>query len=211
MSEQEQKLKVSITRLEGDTMAGVRAELSGPDGVGAVIGEMFATAAEKIAAAGGTPGTAISLYDMDPEHPENGLVFVVGNLFDEGPVDGLQLVDLPATQAAVVEYRGSMASIGQSWRALEEWLAGQEQWVASGPSRELYVNADPSVPQEEWVTVLQQPVKPRVAAEGEHLQEDEPELTGEETADDSSTSEAEEGAGAENDAEDAPKTAEPGA
>ncbi|WOO96946.1 GyrI-like domain-containing protein [Micrococcus terreus] len=218
--------EVKITRLEGATMAGVPAELSGPDQVGEVIGGMFSTAAEKIAAAGGTPGTGISVYDMDPEHPENGLSFTVGYLYAEGPVEGLQLADLPATEAAVLAHRGSMQSIGQSWQALEQWIAESGEWVASGPSREVYLQSGEDIPMDEWVTHLQQPVQPAVVAEGEHLEEDEVEVSavdpndapsgdgpadGEDTADDSYDSEAEQEPGAENDAEDAPKVSEPGA
>ena len=220
--------EVKITRLEGATMAGVPAELAGPDQVGEVIGGMFSTAAEKIAAAGGTPGTGISVYDMDPEHPENGLSFTVGYLYAEGPVEGLQLADLPATEAAVLAHRGSMQSIGQSWRALEQWIAESGEWVASGPSREVYLQSGEDVPMDEWVTHLQQPVQPTVVAEAEHLEEElevseqdpngsakagsgEAPAEGEDTADDSHDSEAEQRAGAENDAEDAPKVSEPGA
>ena len=218
--------EVKITRLEGATMAGVPAELSGPDQVGEVIGGMFSTAAEKIAAAGGTPGTGISVYDMDPEHPENGLSFTVGYLYAEGPGEGLQRADLPATEAAVLAHRGSMQSIGQSWQALEQWIAESGEWVASGPSREVYLQSGEDIPMDEWVTHLQQPVQPAVVAEGEHLEEDEVEVSavdpndapsgdgpadGEDTADDSYDSEAEQEPGAENDAEDAPKVSEPGA
>lgn len=224
--------EVKITRLEGATMAGVPAELPGPDQVGEVIGGMFSTAAEKIVAAGGTPGTGISVYDMDPGHPENGLSFTVGYLYTEGPVEGLQLTDLPATEAAVLAHRGSMQSIGQSWQALEQWIAESEEWVASGPSREVYLQSGEDVPMDEWVTHLQQPVQPTVVAEGEHLEEElevseqdpngsadadtdeatgEAPAEGEDTADDSHDSEAEEQPSAENDAEDAPKVSEPGA
>lgn len=163
---------VKVIRIEGATMAGVTAEFAGPDQVGTAVSEMFATAGEKIAAAGGTPGTGISVYDMDPEHPEDGVTFTVGHLYEDGPVEGLQLVDLPTTEAAVLAHHGSMDTIGESWQALEAWVEEQEEWVASGPSREVYLQAGVDLPQEEWVTHLQQPVQPAVVAEGEHRQED---------------------------------------
>lgn len=216
---------VKVGRTERITLAGVTQEISGPDQVGSVIGSMFHTAQEKILAAGGEPGAAISIYDMPVEGEDRKATFTVGFQFEQGPVDGLLLTELPAGDAAVLVHRGAMDSIGRSWGTLHAWLEGQDEWAPTGLSREVYVSTGPDLPQEQWVTQLVQPVEPAVVAQARHLQDnevqppDEEESTAEaaaeessgQTADDSPDSESTRRPDAENDDDDAPQVSEPGA
>lgn len=89
---------------------------------------------------------------------EDGLQVIAGYAYN-GPVrDGIELVDLPAAEAAVCGiHLGSMAHIAESWQAIHAEIFARGL-VHAGPCRELYVRAV-SENQSDWVTELQQPVR----------------------------------------------------
>ncbi|TDN87755.1 DNA-binding transcriptional MerR regulator [Microbacterium sp. BK668] len=75
---------------------------------------------------------------------------------DPVPGDGWEVVALPGVErAAVSEYRGEMAGIGEAWHRFMQDVVGDGATFA-GPCREVYLQADG--PQSTWVTELQQPV-----------------------------------------------------
>lgn len=73
--------------------------------------------------------------------------------------EGYDIVELPAVPlAAVVTHRGDMPSIGESYSVLMDGLI-QDGYRMVGPCREVYLEAEPDLPQSKWVTELQVPVE----------------------------------------------------
>ncbi|MEV6270380.1 MerR family transcriptional regulator [Kribbella sp. NPDC051936] len=72
-----------------------------------------------------------------------------------GNLNGLEVVDLPATQAATLVHRGPIDQVLPSWQALARWLDDNGRRAAE-PARELYLDT-PENP-DDWVTELQQPL-----------------------------------------------------
>ena len=71
-----------------------------------------------------------------------------------GNLNGLEILDLPATPAATLVHRGPIDQVLASWQALAHWLDDNNRRAAE-PARELYLDTpeDPAG----WVTDLQQP------------------------------------------------------
>lgn len=123
--------------------------------IGGVVGPAFAEIGAILTAAHG-PGsltTPIATYEMG----EDGVTVVVGYAYDGPPLDGFDVVDLPAVpDAACTVHLGPMAGIGTSWQALHTEMTARG-WAPSAAGRELYVRAERE-DQSDWVTELQQPV-----------------------------------------------------
>lgn len=75
----------------------------------------------------------------------------------KGELNGLLVVDLPATRAATIVHRGRIDAILPAWQALARWIDDNGH-RSGGPARELYLDCpeDPSL----WVTELQEPIRP---------------------------------------------------
>jgi DNA-binding transcriptional MerR regulator len=73
-----------------------------------------------------------------------------------GRLNGLEIIDLPAVQAATLIHRGPIDQVLPSWQALARWLDDNRR-SAVDPARELYLDTpdDPAG----WVTELQLPVR----------------------------------------------------
>lgn len=121
--------------------------------VSAVVGPLFDRVADAIVAAGGEPGLPIAEYDMN----KHGVRVRVGFTYDGPALDGVDIIELPAVDAAITAtHRGSMATIDETWGAL--MAAIEEQGAeAFGAGREVYLQSD-SEDQTDWITELQQPV-----------------------------------------------------
>lgn len=118
------------------------------------VGPAFAELAGPVAAAGGSLETAVATYDAS----EDGMRIVAGYGHSGPPVEGAEIVELPAVREAVCAvHLGSMDGIGAAWQALVRWVEGQG-WTPDGPGRESYLRAEPGLDESEWVTELQQPV-----------------------------------------------------
>ncbi|HEX5858977.1 MAG TPA: MerR family transcriptional regulator [Microbacterium sp.] len=130
----------------------------GPENISPVIGPLFDNLFDALARSGvdySEPG--IAWYDQgdDPDVVFVHAAFTAGK--DPRDGDGYRVRELPALSgAATVQHRGDMPTIGDSWSALMEAVE-REGYRISGPSREIYLVAQP-LPQSEWVTELQQPV-----------------------------------------------------
>jgi len=72
-----------------------------------------------------------------------------------GNLNGLEVIDLPATQAATLVHRGPIDQVLPPWQALARWLDDNGRRAAE-PARELYLDT-PEDP-DDWVTELQQPL-----------------------------------------------------
>ena len=75
----------------------------------------------------------------------------------EGRLNGLLVVDLPATRAATIVHRGRIDAVLPAWQALARWIDDNGH-RSGGPARELYLDCpdEPSL----WVTELQEPIRP---------------------------------------------------
>jgi DNA-binding transcriptional MerR regulator len=71
-----------------------------------------------------------------------------------GNLNGLDVIDLPTTQAATLVHRGPIDQVLPPWQALARWLDDNGRRAAE-PARELYLDT-PEDP-DNWVTELQQP------------------------------------------------------
>jgi effector-binding domain-containing protein len=75
------------------------------------------------------------------------------------PGDGYDVIHLPTIPtAATLIHRGDMSGIGESWAALVEQLVA-DGYRMTGPTREVYLQANGHIPQPDWVTELQVPVE----------------------------------------------------
>ncbi|MFC5264298.1 MerR family transcriptional regulator [Kribbella qitaiheensis] len=74
-----------------------------------------------------------------------------------GELNGLLVVDLPATRAATIVHRGRIDAVLPAWQALARWIDDNGH-RSGGPARELYLDCpeDPTL----WVTELQEPIRP---------------------------------------------------
>ncbi len=156
--------------LPARTIAAARGHAREQPEIAGVVGPLFARVAHAVSAAGGRPGTGVGVgvgvYDMT----EEGMDMLIGydcapgtpaDAYGHGPTTAgapIEIVDLPPVPDAVCAvHLGAMATIHESWQALSR-RAEADGWSPAGPCREVYLRADPSVPQDDWVTELQQPV-----------------------------------------------------
>ena len=128
--------------------------------MGPIVGPLFGQLADALGAAGiplRYPSIAVYTAIDHPTLPARVHVcFPVEPGTQSGP--GFEVVDLPAIEtAACLSHHGSMATIGQSWQALLDWVAAEPGVRAIGASREVC----PPMPAEidDWVTELQIPIR----------------------------------------------------
>jgi DNA-binding transcriptional MerR regulator len=129
-----------------------------PEHVGPVVGPMFAELAGTVERHGLTPsGPAVAIYA--PTEEQGPPTVTTGMPVVEGAVPpGLELRDmLPVTEAATLVHHGTMATIADSWMALQAWLAAHPELRPGPESRELYLQTMPA-DEREWITELQWPV-----------------------------------------------------
>ncbi len=144
---------VTVYALEG------RAPGAGPENVSPVIDQLLPRLIGAIEGAGRDPlEPGVFWYD-DVEGSDELAVHVS---FTADPVpqagDGYAVVELPAVPlAAVLTHHGDMPSIGDSYSRLMNGLI-EDGYRMVGPCREVYLDADDDLPQEQWVTELQVPV-----------------------------------------------------
>jgi effector-binding domain-containing protein len=132
----------------------------GPENISPVIGPLFDRLYRDLLAAGVRPGPKpIAMYEAIESGDGDGArayaAFPVGA--DVAAAAGFTITEVPAAElAATTVHYGSMATIGDSWEALQAWIEDSGYELA-GVCRELYIVSEPE-PQEHWVTELQQPV-----------------------------------------------------
>lgn len=132
----------------------------GPENIAPIIGPLFGQLYDNLSAAGVRPGPhSIAVYEaLESGNGDEVRAYAAFQVsLDAAAGAGYSLVDLPAVElAATTVYHGSMATIGDSWRALHQWI-DDNGYELAGVCRELYIVSEPE-PQENWVTELQQPV-----------------------------------------------------
>ncbi|RZU64202.1 DNA-binding transcriptional MerR regulator [Microterricola gilva] len=154
---------VALRALPEERVAGATAIAPGfgPSNITPVIGPLFDRLRAAMTAAGVSPqGEAIASYDAIEDAPDGESVRASAWLIvpdDVAAGDGFTVQTLPGViQAATIVHHGSMATIGESWQALHDWIA-ENGFELAGVCRERYILSQPE-PQEDWVTELQQPV-----------------------------------------------------
>ena len=122
--------------------------------VGAQVGPLFGEVEDGLPETAGMLETPIAQYDL----ADDGMHLTIGYAYSGDPVEGLEIVELPAEERAVCGiHLGATSGISETWHALHaEMLA--RGFVPSGPCRELYVRSWPLEDESDWVTELQQPV-----------------------------------------------------
>ena len=133
----------------------------GPENISPVIGPLLQRLDGALAQAG-RPALEPGVFWYDSVDGSDEITVHVSYTAESPPRDGAgyEVVDLPAIpRAAVLEHRGEMATIGDSWMRLVDQLLADGYRMA-GASREVYLVAADDVPQSEWVTQLQVPVEP---------------------------------------------------
>lgn len=139
------------------------AEGFGTQNIGPIVGPLFDRLAIALVDAGFQEfGPAVAVYTAD-EHSDGGGVQVVA-AFEVGALDtasdDFEIMMLPGLdEAAVVVHYGSMDDIERSWMALEEWIRSSD-YEPAGVCREIYLTPA-TEPQENWVTELVQPIRPK--------------------------------------------------
>jgi DNA-binding transcriptional MerR regulator len=145
---------VTVYAVEG------RAPGMGPENVSPVIDPLLERLERALGAAGRPlhePG--VFWYEAVPDSEE--LSVHVSFTADPAPVqgDGYDVVELPRIPTAgVLTHRGDMPSIGRSWMTLMNQVVDDGYRIV-GPTREVYLEAAPELPQSEWVTELIVPVE----------------------------------------------------
>ena len=144
---------VTVYALEG------RAPGAGPENVSPVIDQLLPRLIGALEGAGRELDEPGVYWNDDVEGSDELAVHVS---FTADPVpqagDGYEVVELPAVElAAVLTHHGDMPSIGESYSKLMNGLI-DDGYRMTGPCREVYLEADGDLPQDQWVTELQVPV-----------------------------------------------------
>jgi len=133
----------------------------GPENVMPVIEPLIGRLDEALVAAG-RPLLEPGVFWYVPTDDEQ-LAVHVSYLAEPTPVPGAgyDVVDLPGIAlAATLHHRGDMSRMGESWMRLLETLVA-DGYSASGPVREVYLEAEGHEPAPDWLTELQVAVERR--------------------------------------------------
>lgn len=96
---------------------------------------------------------------------EGGMQVVVGFVRDDEAPEGLEDIELPASEvAACTLHLGPVSGVFATWQRLHHWTEA-EGFTLQWPSREVYVRSE-SADQRDWVTELQQPASTSPAGQG---------------------------------------------
>jgi DNA-binding transcriptional MerR regulator len=148
---------VVIKHLPAVRLAVLTASAAGfePESITPVIRPLYESLGERLGEAGIEPtGMPIAYY----ERAEDDTVIVHAGLpVSVEPSDryDFAVVDLPATEAATIVHRGSMAECLPSYQALATWVDAHG-YTSVGPAREFYLDCPDD--ESKWATELQEPV-----------------------------------------------------
>lgn len=146
-------LQITVKPLPFLRLAALTETVPSQPEVAAVVGPLFDRVADAIVSSGGEPGLPVAEYDMN----KHGVRIRLGFVYDGPAIDGVDILELPAVDAAVTGiHHGSMETIDDSWQAIQQAIEerGDE---SAGACREVYLESE-SEDQSTWVTELQQPI-----------------------------------------------------
>jgi len=168
------RIERRLHQLEGTTMSDVTytpveavtvyaahaiAPGAGPENVSPVVGPLIERLDRSLESAG-RPLIEPGIFWYEPGDGEE-LTVYVSYVAEPEPVPGAgyDVVELPAIEtAAVLQHRGDMSGIGESWSTLMEQLVADGYRIV-GACREVYLEADGHEPGPDWLTELQVPVE----------------------------------------------------
>jgi len=126
-----------------------------PDDITPVVHPLCAELGRRLPDADVRPaGRLTCLYEQQSEDEVVVRATVPAAVDAGGNLNGLDVIDLPTTQAATLVHRGPIDQVLPPWQALARWLDDNGRRAAE-PARELYLDT-PEDP-DNWVTELQQP------------------------------------------------------
>jgi DNA-binding transcriptional MerR regulator len=139
-------------------LAQVSAEVNDTTEIGATTGALFQTLTERLAAAGlSMPGRGIRTYYGRPDGSKIDVAVALPVDSDLEPVDGLELVELPAEEhGASVVHRGPANEISDAWQTMDVALE-QRGLESHGIHRQVHLTNDDAAE-------LQCPVRPAGSA-----------------------------------------------
>ena len=139
---------------------GVRETVTGPAGIGEVLGDGIAGLGRAGVMLGGPPVAVYHDAEFSPERIDLEVVYPVP-AWVKAPVatpGGRALAEhtVPGGEVVCISHVGSYDTIGDSYRILADWV-GEYGYRVSGPPRELYLSlpTDPGPP----VTEVRWPVE----------------------------------------------------
>lgn len=127
-----------------------------PDDITPVVHPLCAELGRRLPGADVRPsGRLTCLYEQESEAEVVVRATVPAAVDAGGNLNGLDVIELPAVQAATLVHRGPIDQVLPAWQALARWLDDNGRRAAE-PARELYLDIpdDPNG----WVTELQQPL-----------------------------------------------------
>ena len=133
-------------------LAAIAASATQED-VGPVVGPMYPTIMQRLAAVGATPtGPSIAYYTPAPEMSEDALRVHVTFPVAADSVPGLERVEIPAAEVASAIHRGSIVGVDDTYQLLHTWVR-DHGLTGTGCAREVYLEC-PDEPSD-WITEIQ--------------------------------------------------------
>lgn len=132
----------------------------GPENVSPVVGRIIPQLDAALTAAK-RPLIEPGVFWYESADDGESLTVNVSYVAEDSPVPGAgyDVVTLPAVETmATLLHHGDMTGIGESWSALMERVS-DDGFRMTGPTREVYLQADGHEPGPDWVTELQVPVE----------------------------------------------------
>ncbi|MFK4088446.1 MerR family transcriptional regulator [Kribbella sp. NPDC020789] len=155
----EQHPDIVLKELPATRLAGLTATAASftPDDITPIIRPLCAELGQRLGQADVRPsGRLTCLYARGTATEDEVIVqaTVPAAVDAQGNLNGLTVVDLPATRAATLIHHGPIDQVLTAWQALAHWLSVNDHQPTE-PARELYLDTpdDPA----NWVTELQQP------------------------------------------------------
>ena len=125
----------------------------------AELAQGIETDTERLNAAGlSVEGRGIRAYNGHPGGSKTDVAAGVPVDAQVGPIEGVEIVDLPAVEpAAVVIHRGPAADIADAWQTFAV-ATDEQRLIPFGMHRQVYLHAPED--SDEWTVELQCPVRP---------------------------------------------------
>ncbi|MBN1120553.1 MAG: MerR family transcriptional regulator [Anaerolineae bacterium] len=148
---------VVIKEIEAQKIASVRETLENYGQAGMLLGKLMMALGQS----GGQPiGAPLCLYH-DPEYKEKDVdveaaIPVAGNVTGG---NGLTVRELSGGTVASTIHKGSFDKVGEAYTAVAKWIEANNYEIADC-AREIYLKMMPDMPEEEFLTEIQWPVKP---------------------------------------------------
>ncbi|WP_262401935.1 MerR family transcriptional regulator [Actinomadura sp. CNU-125] len=124
--------EIRVKRVPAQRVVELSATAAGwePDAIAPVVVPLFGQVYERLAAAGGTPGTMIAYYEPDP-----GGVRVHAAVTADAEVPGLTAAVLDGAEVAAFVHRGPMDRADAVWQQIAGWIDAHGYRVAGTHAR----------------------------------------------------------------------------